>query len=206
MIPLGLAAALAVGVLRRRRQLRADPAAAHPADHRHAVGELHHPVDRHRLGRGLQIKPPPGFADFTERPRRSASRCSRSSSSLFAAVMHVVLAPDDLRPLGDRHRPEPARRVAGRRPGRAGPLRGLRRCPRSSPSLGGILLAGFSGGAALDIGNEYLLTSIAVVVIGGTSVAGGNGNVPGPLGRVAVPVPAHHAQHVRRRRRRAAGR
>jgi ribose transport system permease protein len=33
-----------------------------------------------------------------------------------------------------------------------------------------------------DIGNEYLLTSIAVVVIGGTSVAGGKANVPGLWG------------------------
>ena len=33
----------------RPRQLRADPPAAHPAHHRDAVVELHHPVDRHRL-------------------------------------------------------------------------------------------------------------------------------------------------------------
>jgi ABC-type glucose/galactose transport system permease subunit len=37
-------------------------------------------------------------------------------------------------------------------------------------------------GANVDIGNEYLLTSIAVVVIGGTSVAGGKANVPGIWG------------------------
>ena len=35
----------------------------------------------------------------------------------------------------------------------------------------GILLSGFSGGAALNMGEEFLLASIAVVVIGGTSVA-----------------------------------
>ena len=49
-------------------------------------------------------------------------------------------------------------------------------------SLCGLLLASFSGGAALNMGQEYLLTSIAVVVIGGTSVAGGFGNVPGLWG------------------------
>jgi ribose transport system permease protein len=49
-------------------------------------------------------------------------------------------------------------------------------------SVGGILLASFSGGAALNMGDPYLLTSIAVVVIGGTSVAGGFGNVPGLWG------------------------
>lgn len=40
-------------------------------------------------------------------------------------------------------------------------------------ALAGILLAGFSGGASLDIGSQYQLASIAVVVVGGTSVLGG---------------------------------
>jgi hypothetical protein len=38
------------------------------------------------------------------------------------------------------------------------------------------------GGAALNMGAEYLLMSIAVVVIGGSSIAGGNSNVPGIWG------------------------
>lgn len=46
----------------------------------------------------------------------------------------------------------------------------------------GVVLAGFSGGASLSMGDEYLLASIAVVVIGGTSVAGGFSNVPGLWG------------------------
>jgi len=49
-------------------------------------------------------------------------------------------------------------------------------------SLCGLLLSGFSGGASLNMGEEYLLGSIAVVVIGGTSVAGGKANVPGIWG------------------------
>lgn len=49
-------------------------------------------------------------------------------------------------------------------------------------SIAGFLLASFSGGAALNMGAEYLLMSIAVVVIGGTAVAGGNSNVPGIWG------------------------
>jgi ribose transport system permease protein len=49
-------------------------------------------------------------------------------------------------------------------------------------SVCGVLLAGFSGGASLSMGEEYLLASIAVVVIGGTSVAGGFSNVPGLWG------------------------
>ena len=54
-----------------------------------------------------------------------------------------------------------------------------------SGTLGGIdgaLLAGYFRGASVDIGDEYLLSSIAVVVIGGTSVAGGKANVPGIWG------------------------
>ncbi len=46
----------------------------------------------------------------------------------------------------------------------------------------GIVLSGFSGGAALNMGEEFLLASIATVVIGGTSVAGGRANVPGIWG------------------------
>lgn len=49
-------------------------------------------------------------------------------------------------------------------------------------SLCGYLLACFSGGASLNMGAEYLLMSIAVVVIGGTAVAGGNSNIPGIWG------------------------
>jgi ribose transport system permease protein len=49
-------------------------------------------------------------------------------------------------------------------------------------ATGGFLLSCFSGGAALNMGAEFLLTSIAVVVIGGTAVAGGNANVPGIWG------------------------
>ena len=46
----------------------------------------------------------------------------------------------------------------------------------------GILLSGFSRGAALNMGEEFLLASIATVVIGGTSGAGGRANVPGIWG------------------------
>lgn len=48
--------------------------------------------------------------------------------------------------------------------------------------LTGILLSAFGGGATLNMGHEYLLNSIAVPVIGGSSIAGGNSNVPGVLG------------------------
>ncbi|AYD04333.1 ABC transporter permease [Neorhizobium sp. NCHU2750] len=49
-------------------------------------------------------------------------------------------------------------------------------------ALTGFLLAGFSGGAALNMGDSYLLEAIAVVVLGGTSVAGGQANAIGIWG------------------------
>ena len=49
-------------------------------------------------------------------------------------------------------------------------------------SISGALLAAFSGGSSLDLGNEYLMGSIAVVILGGTNVAGGQSNVPGIWG------------------------
>jgi ribose transport system permease protein len=49
-------------------------------------------------------------------------------------------------------------------------------------ALCGALLAAFSGGASLDMGNEYLMASIAIVVIGGTSASGGRANLLGIWG------------------------
>ena len=46
----------------------------------------------------------------------------------------------------------------------------------------GILLAGFSGQASLGMGDDYLLPSIAVVVVGGTLITGGRGHYLGMLG------------------------
>jgi ribose transport system permease protein len=43
----------------------------------------------------------------------------------------------------------------------------------------GVLFAGFVGGPSLNMGSEFLLSSIAVVVIGGTNVAGGQASVIG---------------------------
>ena len=52
----------------------------------------------------------------------------------------------------------------------------------SLAGLTGALIAGFAGGNSLDQGDEYLLLTIAVVVIGGTSVSGGRPCVPGIWG------------------------
>jgi ribose transport system permease protein len=49
-------------------------------------------------------------------------------------------------------------------------------------ALTGVLLSAVSGGAALDMGVEYMLISVAVVVIGGTEVSGGRASVAGVWG------------------------
>lgn len=49
-------------------------------------------------------------------------------------------------------------------------------------ALVGVMLSGFTGQAFNDMGDPYLLTSIAVVVVGGTLMTGGRGNYAGMLG------------------------
>ena len=49
-------------------------------------------------------------------------------------------------------------------------------------ALVGTLLTGFSGQASLGMGDDYLLPSIAVVVVGGALITGGRGSYLGMLG------------------------
>ncbi len=53
-------------------------------------------------------------------------------------------------------------------------------------ALVGVLLSGFSGQASLGMGDDYLLPSIAVVVVGGTLITGGRGHYIGMLGGVLL--------------------
>jgi ribose transport system permease protein len=53
-------------------------------------------------------------------------------------------------------------------------------------ALEGVLLTGFSGQASLGMGDEHLLPSIAVVVVGGTLITGGRGHYAGMLGGVML--------------------
>jgi ribose transport system permease protein len=131
-------------------------------------------------GRGLQIKPPPGFADFTNLQILGVPVLA-IGAVLFTVGAAIALQRTvygrSVQAIGQNIR---AARLAGVRVGAtrfftyslSGALGGLN----------GALLAGYFRGANVDIGNEYLLTSIAVVVIGGTSVAGGKANVPGVWG------------------------
>jgi ribose transport system permease protein len=53
-------------------------------------------------------------------------------------------------------------------------------------ALVGILLSGLAGQASLGMGDDYLLPSIAAVVIGGTLITGGRGTYVGMLGGVLL--------------------
>lgn len=131
-------------------------------------------------GRGLQIKPPPGFANFTNQQFLGIPVLALVGLAIAigAAVLlqrtvygrHVLAIGQNIR----------AARLAGVPVGRVRYLT-YALCGTLG-GLAGALLAGYFRGANVDIGNEYLLSSIAVVVIGGTSVAGGKANVPGVWG------------------------
>ncbi|MEO8882372.1 MAG: ABC transporter permease [Devosia sp.] len=131
-------------------------------------------------GRGLQIKPPDGFADFTN-IQIFGLPILAILGVIFAFICGIVLQRmiygRSVLAIGQNMR---AARLAGI------PVERIRLITYAfSGALGGIngaLLAGYFRGASVDIGNEYLLSSIAVVVIGGTSVAGGKANVPGIWG------------------------
>jgi ribose transport system permease protein len=131
-------------------------------------------------GRGLQVKPPPGFAAATSDQVGGISLLAIAAvafSVLIGLVLHRTAFGRSVAAIGQNAR---AARLAGI------PVERVRLMTYAlSGGLGGLcgaLLAGYFRGSSLDIGNEYLLTSIAVVVIGGTSVAGGKANVTGVWG------------------------
>jgi ribose transport system permease protein len=53
-------------------------------------------------------------------------------------------------------------------------------------ALVGVLFTGFSGQASLGMGDDFLLPSIAVVIVGGTLITGGRGTYVGMLGGVLL--------------------
>ncbi len=130
--------------------------------------------------RGLRIRPPEALADFATGRFLGIPNVALVGLVL-AAVVWVVLERSIwgrwLLATGQNMR---AARLAGV------PVEMVRAVTYLTVSVlaavAGYLLASFSGGASLNMGQEYLLMSIAVVVIGGTSIAGGNSNVPGVWG------------------------
>ena len=49
-------------------------------------------------------------------------------------------------------------------------------------ALGGLLLTSYIGSPSLGIGDQFLLTSISAVVVGGTALSGGIGSVLATVG------------------------
>jgi ribose transport system permease protein len=131
-------------------------------------------------GRGLQIKPPPGFADFVNLQIGGVPVCVILAVLLsvsIAIMLRRTIYGRSVLAVGQNAR---AALFAGLAVERTRALT-YALCGMLG-GLDGALLAGYFRGANVDIGNEYLLSSIAVVVIGGTSVAGGKANVPGIWG------------------------
>ena len=132
------------------------------------------------LGGEATLKPPAMLSAFTL-SRVAGIPVMPLAIMLLTAVTMLVLA----RGIWGRRllavgQSEPAARLAGISSGRVRLIAyGL--CGVTG-GLAGFLLSGFSGGAALNMGDVYLLESIAVVVLGGTSVAGGQANAVGIWG------------------------
>jgi ribose transport system permease protein len=130
--------------------------------------------------RGIRIKPPPLLADLSVGTTFWVPNIAWVALALSLAawvLLDRMAYGRQVSAIGQNQR---AARLAGI------PVDGVRLrtyvlCAVLA-ALTGFLLSCFSGGAALNMGAEYLLTSIAVVVIGGTAVAGGNANVPGIWG------------------------
>ena len=130
--------------------------------------------------RGLRIKPPTYLADFTTSTTLGIPNVALVALVLSLGAWFLLEKTIYGRWISAIGQSMAAARMAGI------PVDGTRfvtyvLCAVLA-SVAGYLLACFSGGAALNMGSEYLLMSIAVVVIGGTAVAGGDSNVPGIWG------------------------
>lgn len=132
------------------------------------------------FGRGLRERPPQAFADFATGRVMGIPLLAVATlalSVLMAVLLHRTIYGRAVTAIGQNQRAA----------GLAGIRVDLVRWATYVLSAGlaglcGAVLAGFSGGASLNMGEEYLLASIAVVVVGGSSVAGGQSNVAGLWG------------------------
>jgi len=132
------------------------------------------------FGRGLQIKPPPDYADFANWQIGGIPVLALGVLALTVVagvLLWRTVYGRSVLAIGQNMR---AAWLAGINVARIRFLTYV--LCAGLGGLDGALLAAYFRGASIDIGNEYLLASIAVVVIGGTSVAGGNANIPGLWG------------------------
>ncbi|CAN5337457.1 ABC transporter permease [soil metagenome] len=131
-------------------------------------------------GRGIRIKPPPQLDEFATMRIAGvpvAAIFVLALSIVIAIILERTIHGRTVMAIGQNSR---AARLAGLNVDRTRFITYV--LSALLAGICGVLLSGFSGGAALNMGEEFLLASIAVVVIGGTSVAGGRANVPGIWG------------------------
>ena len=129
------------------------------------------------FGRGLKVKPPPLFAELVGARVLGVPTLAMlavAAMALIAVFLERSVTGRAVSAVGQNIRAAgfagiPVERVRAVAYVACGALAGLT----------GALLAGFSGGNSLDQGEEYLLLTIAVVVIGGTDVGGGRASVAG---------------------------
>jgi ribose transport system permease protein len=128
------------------------------------------------LGRG-GAAPPPALENFALSRIAGVSGLAFAAllvTSLIAVVLFRMVQGRSLSALGQNRR---AANLAGVRVNVVHCLTYVS-CSVLA-AIAALLLAAFSGGATLDMGADYMLLSVAVVVIGGTQVSGGR---PSPTG------------------------
>jgi len=131
-------------------------------------------------GRGLRVRPPEGFAAFATGRVLGVPYLAIAVlllSIVMAVLLHRTVYGRSVSAIGQNQR---AAGLAGIRVDRIRFLTYV--LSAALAGLCGAVLSGFSGGSSLNMGEEYLLASIAVVVVGGSSVSGGQSNVVGLWG------------------------
>lgn len=131
-------------------------------------------------GRGLRIRPPQAFAEFATGRLLGIPILAIFAILLTfagALLLHRTVYGRSVTAIGQNQR---AAGLAGIKVDRVRWTTYV--ICAALAGLCGVVLAGFSGGTSLNMGDEYLMASIAVVVVGGSSVAGGRSNVTGLWG------------------------
>lgn len=180
MLPPGLLAALAVGAAAGAANFVAIVALRLPPIIATLAWSFVFQSLAFNLGGQATLKPPAGLSRFTAMSLGGVQIMPIAVMVLTLVAMVALRRMVWGRQLLATGQSEPAARLAGINVGRVR-LTAYMLCGTTA-ALAGFLLAGFSGGAALNMGDAYLMESIAVVVLGGTSVAGGQANAIGIWG------------------------
>lgn len=179
-LPLGLAAALGVGAVAGALNFAAIVGLRLPPIIATLAWSFIFQSAAFNLGGEATLKPPPMLSDFASARVLSVQIMPVAVMALTAAAAFVLARTVWGRRLLAMGQSEEAARLVGV------PVLRVRLvayvvCGMAA-ALAGFLLSGFTGGAALNMGDAYLMESIAVVILGGASVAGGRANAVGLWG------------------------